>query len=51
MTAPDCAYCTDIACGVDADGEFTCGCVSCTPIETALPIVIALSDADDGDDT
>jgi 3'-phosphoadenosine 5'-phosphosulfate sulfotransferase (PAPS reductase)/FAD synthetase len=41
--ALDCAYCSDMATGVDEDGEYTCGCTHCTPAVGPLPDVIEIS--------
>jgi hypothetical protein len=48
---PHCSYCTDVACGTDEDGEYTCGNVeTCTVSIQPLPSVIEVSSDDEEED-
>lgn len=47
MNHVQCTYCTDIAVGIDEDGQFTCGASHCMPAVRELPRVIEVSDDDE----
>ena len=47
VSAPGCAYCSDLAVGVDGDGEYTCGADTCIPCIGPLPRVIECEDEDE----